>query len=117
MIRPATLFTALAITLASCEGMVQPHGHVYDKDNRRPIDSVQAILILDKHDTIWACKPAEPRYTLSFTDRSGYFETSSDIIGTMFGYPEYSVLLLKRGYRFLDVTNTNDSIFLERDRR
>ena len=109
----AIIVLMFAIALTSCEGMIEPHGYVYDKTDRMPIDSVEAILILETNDTI-RLEDSKGMRIRSFSNDSGYFTVSSGLIGMATGYPGYSVLLIKNGYKPLDIKKTGDSIFLEK---
>ena len=111
----AFLFITIVISLTSCEGVIEPKGHVYDKSSRLPLDSVEVILFIGNKDYSKSYDSSD-RIGRSFTNDSGYFEVSSGLIEMLTGKPKYKVLLSKIGYKSLGVDDTKDSIFMEREK-
>ena len=111
----------LFCTLLSCEGALNPCGHVYDNSTKLGIDSVQVVLVLGKNDTIWKCKPSisthnqneldRDKYQLAFTDTGGYFSISSGLIGMGPGETEAKVIFTKKGYAPVIITTGEGSKF------
>ena len=100
--------TAICSLLTSCEGAVDLHGHVYDRQSSLPLDSVQIILVLDGRDTLWNCSPStgtngQPElmtgsYIPAYTDTNGYFLVSSGLIGMGPGDLDLKVMFTRNGY-------------------